>query len=225
MRGGALACAAMLAALAAQSALAERDDKLKPANVTADHSTLDDLHQVEILTGHVVLIKGTMRLTGERMEHHQDEKGYQFYVVTAAPDQLATFHERRDPVREGIEQTLDGVGERIEYDDKSEVVTLIRQADVKRFENGEQRDEISGSKIVYDSRKASYEVDGKSADGSGGRVIMHIAPRNGPGATAPATPATARATVQLPPGTRTPASPLDGPTPLRPDRNLSGGSQ
>ena len=47
--------------------LAERADRDKEANVTADHSTLDDLHQVQILTGHVLLIKGTMRLGGERI--------------------------------------------------------------------------------------------------------------------------------------------------------------
>lgn len=178
-----------LAALLATPALAERADRDKEANVTADHSTLDDLHQVQVLTGHVVLIKGTMRLSGERMEHRQDERGYQYYVVTAAPDELATFHERRDPVRVGVESTLDGYAERIEYDDRSDRVTLYRRALVKRFENGEQRDELSGTRIVYDARGATYDVDGRNPDGSGNRVRMRIAPRSG-GAAPPAGGAT-----------------------------------
>ena len=79
-RRRAAALAVMLAAWLPAAVLAERADRDKEANVTADHSTLDDLHQVQVLTGHVVLIKGTMRMTGERMEHRQDEQGYQYYV-------------------------------------------------------------------------------------------------------------------------------------------------
>lgn len=175
-----LATALLACAFLASPASAERADRDKEANVTADHSTLDDLHQVEVLTGHVVLIKGTMRLTGERMEHRQDELGYEYYVVTAAPNELATFHERRDPVREGVESTLDGYAERIEYDEKNDRVTLIQRALVKRFENDELRDELSGTRIVYDGRNANYDVDGHNVDGTGGRVHIRIAPRGAP---------------------------------------------
>lgn len=174
-------------ALASAPAWAEKADREKEANVVADHSTLDDLHQIDILTGHVLLTKGTMRLTGDRMEHRQDENGYQFYVVTAAPGELATFHERRDPVTPGVESTIDGVGERIEYDDRSDQVILLRRAVVKRFDNGEQREVLSGERIVYDGRKATYDVDGR-----GTRVTMTIPPRRNPespsAAPAPGTP-------------------------------------
>lgn len=173
-------------------ARAERADRDKEANVTADYSTLDDLHQVEVLTGHVVLIKGTMRLTGERMEHRQDEKGYHYYVVTAAPQELATFHERQDPVREGVESTLDGYAERIEYDDKSDHVYLYRRALVKRFDNDELRDEISGARIVYDARNSTYEVDGRNVESPTGRVHIRIAPSSASsGAAAAGAPAPA----------------------------------
>ena len=170
---------AICLALLPAAVLAERADRDKEANVTADHSTLDDLHQVQVLTGHVVLIKGTMRMGGERMEHRQDEQGYQYYVVTAAPGELATFHERRDPVREGVESTIDGFAEQIEYDDRTDRVTLLRRALVKRYDNGEQRDELSGVRIVYDARKSNYDVDGRNPDGSGARVHITIAPRAG----------------------------------------------
>ncbi len=229
--------AAALVALAATLPLAahgERADRDKEANVTADHSTLDDLHQVQVLTGHVVLIKGTMRLGGERMEHRQDEQGYQFYVVTAAPGELATFHERRDPVREGVESTLDGFAERIDYDDRTDKVILTGRAVVKRFENGEQRDELSGARIVYDARKSNYDVDGRNPDGTGSRVHMIIAPRAGAApATAP-TPATPGHTVPAgrdsqtvpPPGTGpAPASPANPPASTNPPpAPLSGGA-
>jgi lipopolysaccharide export system protein LptA len=182
-------------ALAGAPASAEKADRDKEADVVADHSTLDDLHQVDVLTGHVLLTKGTMRLAGEYMEHRQDERGYQYYIVTAAPGELATFHERRDPVLPGVESTVDGVGERIEYDDRSDQVVLLRRAVVKRFDNGEQREVLSGERIVYDGRKASYDVEGKGADGNG-RVHLVIPPRNNPETGVAAPGATPRAPLQ-----------------------------
>ena len=202
----ALALAMSLVLLPA-AVMAERADRDKEANVTADHSTLDDLHQVQVLTGHVLLVKGTMRMGGERMEHRQDEQGYQYYVVTAAPGELATFHEGRDPVREGVESTLDGFAEQIEYDDRSDRVTLLRRALVKRYDNGEQRDELSGVRIVYDARKSNYDVDGRNPDGSGPRVHITIAPRAGP--VPPKSPAGALPPA-APPDLRTDRTPPEG---------------
>ena len=76
--------------------------------------------------------------------------------------------------------------ERIEYDDRTERVTLYQKALVKRFENDALRDELSGTRIVYDARKANYDVDGRDVDGSASRVHIRIAPR---GSAAPAAPA------------------------------------
>jgi lipopolysaccharide export system protein LptA len=206
--------------LAVSGAHAERADREKETDVTADHSTFDDLHQVNILTGHVILTKGTMRLTGERMEHHQDERGYQYYVVIAAPGELATFHERRDPTQPGIESTVDGIGERIEYDDKSDQVVLIRRALVKKFDNGEQREVLSGARIVYDGRKDSYEVEGRGSDGTGGRVYVVIPPRVNPDAPAAAPPAAAPPAAAPAPGGKPAAPPAAVPLlpELRTDR-------
>jgi lipopolysaccharide export system protein LptA len=216
-----LRLAVVLAAVALGSApaRAERADRDKEANVTADHSTLDDLHQLEVLTGHVVLVKGTMRLTGDRMEHRQDDRGYEYYVVTAAPDELATFHERRDPVREGVESTLDGYAERIEYDDRTERVTLTQRALVKRFENDVLRDELSGTRIVYDGRTSSYDVDGRSVNGGDGRVRIRIAPRGSPAPAAPARGAAPGAPA-VPGAPADAGKPEAAPTALQPDRAL-----
>lgn len=169
-----------LLALPGAAAWAERADRDRVATVSADHSSLDDLHQVEVLTGHVVLVKGSMRLTGERMERREDELGYQHYLVTTVPGALATFHERRDPVKPGVEDTVDCYGERIEYDERTDQLWLNQRALVKHFENGELHDELSGVRIVYDARKATYEIDGRNSDGSGDRVHIRIAPHNAP---------------------------------------------
>ena len=177
VRAAACACALAWGVLVMAPAQAERADRNKEAYVTADHSTLDDLTQVEVLTGHVVLVKGTMRLTGDRMVHRQDPEGYQHYVATADPGNLARYHERRDPVRPGVVSTIDGAAERIDYDDKSDKVIMTGNAVVKRFDNGVLQDELQGARIVYNERDATYDVTSGKSGGGDGRVHIRIAPR------------------------------------------------
>jgi lipopolysaccharide export system protein LptA len=167
---------AAAAGLAGAGARAEKADRAQPTVIVADHQTVDDLKQTSVFTGHVVLTKGTVRITGERMEYREDPEGYQYAVVTAAPEELATFHERRDPSHPGIEETIDGVAERIEYDNRADTVRLFTRAQVKRFENGVSRDEFSGERIFYDARNSHYDLSGPGAN-PGGRVVTRIAPR------------------------------------------------
>lgn len=181
-------CALVSGVLSATTpAHAERADRNKEAYVTADQSTLDDLTQVEVLTGHVLLIKGTMRLAGDRMVHRQDPEGYQHYIATGDPGNLATYHERRDPVQPGVISTVDGAAEQIEYDDKSDQVIMTGKAVVKRFDNGVLQDEMQGARIVYNERDATYDVTSGKTGAGDGRVHIRIAPRGAavPGTSAP----------------------------------------
>ena len=216
-RATACACALAWATLVMAPAHAERADRNKEAYVTADHSTLDDLTQVEVLTGHVLLVKGTMRLTGDRMVHRQDPEGYQHYVATADPGNLARYHERRDPVRPGVISTIDGAAERIDYDDKSDKVIMTGNAIVKRFDNGVLQDELQGARIVYNERDATYDVtSGKSSAGDG-RVHIRIAPRG------PAVAGTSQA-VGLRPAETSPAAAASAAIPATPSAAPAGTS-
>ncbi len=158
------------------ASFAETADRDRPTVIEADRGVFDDLKQVNVLTGKVTLTKGTLRITGERMELRQHPDGYRSAVVTAAADGLATFRQRRDPTRPGVEEIIAGVAERIEWDERSDSVRFVSRAKWQRLENGVLRDEISGSLITYDATRSTYRVDG--GDGNGGRVRAVIAPRD-----------------------------------------------
>ena len=96
--------------------------------------------------------------------------------MTAGPEAPATFHQRRDPSHPGVEETIDAVADRIEYDNRADTVKLFTHAIVRRFENGVLRDEFTGDQITYDARNSHYELAG-TGTGSGGRVTARIAPR------------------------------------------------
>ena len=176
-----------LAGLLASPAQAERADREKPLNYEANTGECDDLKQVCVLAGDVVLVKGTMRATGERVQIRKDPEGYQYGLIEAAPGKLATFRQKRDASQPGPVEYVEGYAERVEYDEKADTVKLIGRARVRLLENDVQRDELRGDSITYDQRNSKYFVTGgKSAadpNNPDGRVRGTIAPRS----TAPKT--------------------------------------
>jgi lipopolysaccharide export system protein LptA len=193
----------LLAAYAALSspAHADKSDRDKPLNYEADSGECDDLKQVCALAGNVVLVKGTMRATGERVQIRKDPEGYQYGVIIAPSGKLATFRQRRDPTKPGVEEYIEGFAERIEYDEKADTVKLLTRARVRLLENEVQRDELRGDAITYDQRNSRYFVSGgkPSADPNNpdGRVRGTIAPRSSTpttGTPAPLTPSADLAT-------------------------------
>jgi lipopolysaccharide export system protein LptA len=199
-----------MAALTAAPALGERADRFKPTNVESDKLQYDDLKQISIFTGAVVLTRGTITLKGDRMILSQDPEGYQRGTVTG---RLASFRQKRD----GVDEWVEGYAEDIEYDGKTEKVRLTRKAKVRRLDGTRVVDEIDGAVIVYDSLTEQFEVDGRTPAGppapGAGRVRVVIQPRLGePGAT-PAAPASTPASGSKPALPLGAAAPAPGSTP------------
>lgn len=175
-------CLALLLVLIALPVLAERADREKPLNYEADSGECDDLQQVCALAGNVVIVKGTIRATGDRVQIRKDPEGYQYGVIQAAAGKLATFRQKRDSNQPGVDEYVDGVAERVEYDEKADTVKLISRARIRLLENDVPRDELRGDSITYDQRNSKYFVTGgKSAvdpNNPDGRVRGTIAPRS-----------------------------------------------
>jgi lipopolysaccharide export system protein LptA len=177
-------------------AQAERADRDKPMNIEADAMRYDDLKQVNVFTGRVVVTKGTIVARGARVEVNKDAQGYQFGTITAAPGQLAYFRQKR----EGLDEFIEGEGEVIVYDGKADKVTFTRRAVMRRFVGSTMNDEVTGNVIVYNNVTEVFTVDaakpGSTAtnNASGGRVRAMLSPSpaasapKAPAATAPAAP-------------------------------------
>ncbi|HYF57319.1 MAG TPA: lipopolysaccharide transport periplasmic protein LptA [Burkholderiaceae bacterium] len=164
---------------------AERADRFKPTNVEADRMQYDDLKQVTVFTGSVVLTKGTITIRGDRLVLEQDAEGYQHGTAIG---KLASFRQKRDG---GADEWVEGYGEEIYYDGRTERVRLVRRAKVKRLEGTRVVDEIDGAVIVYDGRTEQFDVEGAPGAGAaagatpGGRVRVVIQPRLGDPAAPP----------------------------------------
>lgn len=161
-------------------AWAEKADRNKPMNIESDTLRYDDLKQISIFTGRVVLTKGTIVIRGAQIEVRQDPDGYQYGLVTGAPDKLAFFRQKRDSVDEFIE----GEGETIYYDGKADTVTFTKKAQLRRYRGTALGDEVTGAVIVYENLTDKFSVDGNvnqaqggTGGAGGGRVRAMLTPK------------------------------------------------
>jgi lipopolysaccharide export system protein LptA len=168
---------------------AEKADRNKPMNIEADSLRYDDLKQISVFTGRVVLTKGTIVIRGDRLEVRQDPDGFQFGLATGSAEKLAFYRQKR----EALDEFIEGEGETITYDGKADTVTFSRKAQLRRLRGVTLADEITGGTIVYENLTDLFTVDGVTkggptgALGSGGRVRVMLTPKPEPAAvTAPA---------------------------------------
>ena len=169
--------AAAFLSLLSLTASAERADSLKQAVVNFDSLDVDEVTQTRILTGNVVLTRGTLTLKSDRALLKETPEGYMNVTLTSGPGRVATFRQKRDG---GPDLWVEGQAERIEYDERVELVKLFSKAIVKELENGRLTNELDGAFIAYDNRKevatVRNDASGESKVG-GGRGTLIIAPR------------------------------------------------
>lgn len=179
--------AALLLTLCALPAHAEHADRLKPLNVEADETGKLDLQkQVVTFSGSVVVSKGTMVIRAARVEVKQLPDGTDMATAYGAPGKPATFRQKRD----GVDETIAGEADRLEYDGRAEQIKFMGNAAVRRLRGATVADEITGNLVTYDGTSEVFSVSGGanvSPANPGGRVRAVLTPR----AEAPAAPAEA----------------------------------
>jgi lipopolysaccharide export system protein LptA len=179
----------------AQSVRAEKADRSKPMNVESDALRYDDLKQVSVFSGNVVLTKGSILIRGSQIEVRQDPEGYQHGVVTGSPDKQAFFRQKRD----GLDEYIEGEGDTIEYDGKADTVRFVKKAQMRRLRGATLADEVTGALILYENLTDRFTVDGaaKTAAAPAGRVRAMLTPKPEPLTTAPPAGAALKSTTQI----------------------------
>ena len=99
---------------------AEKADQDKPVIVQAEKVSVNDVKQIYDLNGEILLIKGSIIVTGEDGHIAVDPQGYEFIDVKSMPDTVASFR-LLDQLR----------GWKIEYDDIKQYYRVIPPKDAK----------------------------------------------------------------------------------------------
>lgn len=156
---------------------AERADSDKPVHLEADQVLVDDAQQISTFTGNVKLTQGTMLIRGDKIVVEQDKDGFKRGTVYG---NTASFRQKR----EGLDEYVEGYGERIEYDTRAETVDFYVQARVVR-----DMDEVRGEHITYNQKTEIFQVNGGAAaeNEPPKRVRAILQPKSKPSPSAPDT--------------------------------------
>jgi lipopolysaccharide export system protein LptA len=180
-------------------AQAEKADRGKQMVVEADRpGTVDLQRQVVVFNGNVSIAQGTLVIRAEHVELREMPDGYRAATAIGIPGKPASYRQKRD----GVDETVEGVADRIEYDGRADTLRFIGNGAVRRLRGSAVADEITGASIVWDANAEVFSVQGgaTSPTNPGGRVRAVLSPRVEPGtastsSTAPA-PAAASAVLQ-----------------------------
>ena len=134
----ALLCLALVVVNVFQLAYAEKADQDKPIILEADKVFGNDTTQVYDLNGDILLVKGSIIVTGEDGQIRIDPQGYEFIDVKGTPEAVATFRQRREG---RANEFMQG-----------------RSATLRRLLNMQMLDKLTGWKIEYDDVKQYYRV-------------------------------------------------------------------
>ena len=170
-------CAA-LAACATNPVMAEKADRNKPMQIQADRLEVDDIKKISVYSGNVILTKGTILLRADKLTVSEDAQGFQMGLANGKPGQLASFRQKR----EGVDQYVEGYGERVDYNGKNETVRFSQKAQLRRLEKEKVTDQADGAVIIWDSRTEFFTVEsgitGQTVQNPNGRVKVTIQPKN-----------------------------------------------
>ena len=90
-----------LATALAVPAWALSTDNEQPIEVHADQFNGDEVKQTAVYTGNVIVDRGSIHLTGARLELAITPKGYRRVTMTGSPSR---FKQQRDPKTPGIDE-------------------------------------------------------------------------------------------------------------------------
>jgi lipopolysaccharide export system protein LptA len=161
---------------------AEKADRYKPMVIEADKDLVaDDKRQMVVYNGNAVLSQGTMLLRAERIEVRELPDGYRSATAIGTRAKPATWRQRRD----GVDETVEGSAERIEFDGRADTLRFVGQAGLRRLRGAGVAEEITGGVVVWNNASEVFTVEAgaTSAANPTGRVRTVLAPRADPAAS------------------------------------------
>jgi lipopolysaccharide export system protein LptA len=132
-----LLCVLLLAPAAAPALSTDKD---QPIEVEADSAELDDARNVSVYRGNVVVVQGSIHMTGDLMTVHQtDDDELETLIMEGKP---ATYRQLPD----GSTVPDEAEARRMEYHELKNLVILIDEARVKQ---GDVR--LNAERVEYDT--------------------------------------------------------------------------
>ncbi|ETF03137.1 sugar ABC transporter substrate-binding protein [Advenella kashmirensis W13003] len=142
--------------------------------VLSDTLSYDDAKKTSVFTGNVILTRGLMKLTSDRLDLREDAQGFQYGVATVDKSRYVFIRQERPENYEVVEAR----GDRGEYDGKLNTVKMVGHATVTRFICGKPFDTINGEVVTFNNQNNTYSATGgPTSAAQPGRVRSIAQPR------------------------------------------------
>jgi len=197
-----LACTACIAIVLVTwwgVARAEKGDRDKPINYSADSGDVNIQTKSGTLTGNVVITQGTLTIHADKVTFKQNPDNSLSATAYGNP---VTFRQKRD----GVDEYYEGFAQRGEYDGTKDLLQLYDHA--RRRRGG---DEIRSNYISYNTVSELFKAEGRTSTVPG--------PDPGPRVRGMFQPKDANSKAQ--PGKPAPVKPAPTPMPLKSATELS----
>ncbi len=158
-------------------AIAEKADSQKTTYISAEYNVYDGKKNTTTLSGNVELTRGSILVRAARAVASETADKSRSFTLYGEPGTQVFFRQKRDG---GPDLWLEGQADRVEYDDKTEMVKFISKAHIKYLEGKKVTQEQQGEFLSYDSLNdvfvATNSSSGKHVPGAG-RVTLTIEPK------------------------------------------------
>lgn len=131
-------------------------DKDQDIEVESDTAVLDDSKNISIYTGNVIVVQGSMRITGDKMTvYYTDDREMDRILVVGNPATFRQLPDNNTVYDEAEARTM-------EYYETSSLLILTEEAFVKHDGN-----RLTGARIEYDTELSQVRAQSKGiADGN-----------------------------------------------------------
>lgn len=136
------------------AARAEKGDREKPINYSADAGDVNYETKLGTLTGNVIITQGTLTIHADKVVLKQNPDNSMSVSAVGNP---ITFRQKRD----GVDEYFDGYAQRAEYDGAKEFLELFDRALLRRGQ-----DEIRSNYITYNAATGIFKAEGRAASPS-----------------------------------------------------------
>ncbi|MBY0573983.1 MAG: lipopolysaccharide transport periplasmic protein LptA [Undibacterium sp.] len=160
-----------------QSAYAEKADSQKKATIDAGFSLIQDSGKSGSLKHNVIVTKGTLLIQAQEANYLRDKDDNLTVVLSRGSNGPVSFRQKRDG---GTNLWVEGYADKVEYDEKTEVVKFISKAMVRYLDDQTETHRQDADFFSYDSSNNTYTAtnssSGKHVPGAG-RVTMTLPPK------------------------------------------------
>ncbi len=140
------------------SSQALQSDQSKATQFNADKVDFNDVNQEYVLTGHVVVQRGSILVKGAKAVVVVDPDGFQKISVIGDTSQLAEFTQQLDST---TIEFIHGEGELILYEERTDVLIITGQAFTSRSSGKHWRDKLNADQIQYNLFTEKYQAVSK----------------------------------------------------------------